>query len=72
MYSSTILNLTLDGGQWSASQTCSFAPWEQIPSIYCIGGWVDLRASLDVMEKKKISCPRQKLNPQSLVAQPVA
>jgi hypothetical protein len=49
LYSSIILNITLDGGQWSALQPCCFATWKQTPSTYCIRGWVELRASLDVM-----------------------
>lgn len=38
---------------------------ERVPIIHCIGGWVCLRASLDIMEMRKISCPCHELNPDS-------
>jgi len=31
--------------------------------IYCIGGWVGHTASLDISEKRKISCPYQDFKP---------
>jgi hypothetical protein len=44
---------------------------ETATSALCIGGWVGTRASLDVMEKIKISFPYQKSNPDSSAAQPL-
>jgi hypothetical protein len=44
------------------------------PLAHCIVGWVGPRASLNVMEKRKITCPYRKSNPggpvRSLVAMP--
>jgi hypothetical protein len=48
MYRSIFLTSALVGGEWSASRTGRFtpgAPW--------IGGWVDPRAGLEDVEKKK-------------------
>jgi hypothetical protein len=35
--------------------------------IHFIGGWVGPIAGLDIMEKRKISCPYWELTPDSLV-----
>jgi hypothetical protein len=37
-----------------------------------MGGWVGLRAGLDIMHKRKISLPYWELMPDSLVAQTIA
>jgi hypothetical protein len=71
-YSSIILNLALDGGDWSASCHCHFSAGEIAPVTHCTEGWVDPKASLDVMEKGKISCPYQESNSDSQVLQPLA
>jgi hypothetical protein len=39
-------------------------PSELVPGTDWIGGWVGLRAGLDAVEKRNISCPCQELNPQ--------
>jgi hypothetical protein len=40
------------GGEWSTSQL------EERIAIACgIGGWVDPKSSLDILEKQKVSCP---------------
>jgi hypothetical protein len=44
------LTLALAGGEWSASHPAHFTPRERTPSTHCIGGWVNLRASLDNVE----------------------
>jgi hypothetical protein len=44
---------TLDGGECSASRPDRLTPGERAPGIYWIGGWVDLRAGLDDLEKRK-------------------
>jgi hypothetical protein len=41
------------GGEWSASRPCRFTLGERAPSTHWIGGWVDLRAGLDYVEKRK-------------------
>jgi hypothetical protein len=43
----------LAGGEWSASRTGLFTPGERAPSTHWIGGWVDPRAGLDDVEKRK-------------------
>jgi hypothetical protein len=53
----SFLTLTLDGGDWSASYTSLFTHRQRVPNVYWIGGWVDSRASLHILEKWKISCP---------------
>jgi hypothetical protein len=45
------LNLTIVGGEWSASCSCHFTTEERAPGTYWIGGWVESRASQDDMEK---------------------
>jgi hypothetical protein len=45
----------LDGGEWLAPCPGCFIPRETAPGTQWIGGWVCLRASLDAMEKLKIS-----------------
>jgi hypothetical protein len=47
------LTLTLVGGEWSASRPGCFTPGERDPGTHWIGGWVDPRASLDDLEKRK-------------------
>jgi hypothetical protein len=60
-YSSThSMTSALDGGEWSASHPGRFTPRERAPGIHCIGGWVDLRAVLHVVVKRKIPIPRRK------------
>jgi hypothetical protein len=65
-YSSTILNLALDGGELSALRFSRFTSGEPALGIHCIGGWVGPRAGLSIMEKRKISCTCQKSNPRFL------
>jgi hypothetical protein len=44
-------------------------PTERVPGTHWIGGWVDPRAVLDAVVKKKIPSPRRESNPD---LQPVA
>jgi hypothetical protein len=45
---------------------------ERVTSTHWIRGWVGSRASLDAVEKRKISCPCQELNPNFSAIQPIA
>jgi hypothetical protein len=62
--------LALDGGEWSPLRPGHFTPRDRAPSTHWIGGWVDLKASLDAVEcRKKSVAPARSL---TLVTQPVA
>jgi hypothetical protein len=51
------LNLTVVGGEWSASRPSCFTPVERAPSIHWIGDQVGPRMGLeDVGEKKILDC----------------
>jgi hypothetical protein len=47
------LTSALDGREWSASRPGRFTPWVIAPDTHWIGGWVDPRAGLDNVEKRK-------------------
>jgi hypothetical protein len=47
------LTSALVGGEWSASRPGRFTPEERAPGTHWIGGWVDLRAGQDDLEKIK-------------------
>jgi hypothetical protein len=47
------LTSALAGGEWSASRPGRFTPWERAPGILWIGGWVDPKAGLDEVERRK-------------------
>jgi hypothetical protein len=54
MYRSTFsLTSALVGGEWSTSLPGRFTPGERAPGTHWIGVWVDLRAGLDDLEKRK-------------------
>jgi hypothetical protein len=58
------LTSTLAGGEWSASSYGRFTPGEKAPGTHWIGGWVDSKAGLDDVEKRKIfPLPGLKLQP---------
>jgi hypothetical protein len=44
----------LDRGEWLASRPGRFTPEERTSGIHWIGGWVDVRAGLDALEKRKV------------------
>jgi hypothetical protein len=46
------LTLALVGDEWSVSRPGCFTPGERAPGTHWIGGWVDLRASLDDVENR--------------------
>jgi hypothetical protein len=59
------LTLALAGGEWSASRSGRFTPGGGAPSTPWIGGWVDPRAGLDDVEKRKfLTLPGLKLRPR--------
>jgi hypothetical protein len=47
------LTSALAGGEWSASRFGRFTPGEKAISTHWRGGWVDPRAGLDNVEKRK-------------------
>jgi hypothetical protein len=58
------LDLALAGGEWSASRPCRFTPGEKAPGTHRIGGWVDPRAGLDdVVKRKFFTLPGLELRP---------
>jgi hypothetical protein len=72
MYSSThSLTSALDGGEWSALRPGRFTPRERAPGTHWIGGWVDPRAILDPVVKRKIPSRRRESNLRTLIVQPV-
>jgi hypothetical protein len=71
-YSSThFLTSALDGDEWLASRPGRFTPGERAPGTHWIGGWVDPRAVLDAVVKRKIPSPRREWNPRTPTVQPV-
>jgi hypothetical protein len=62
----------LDGNEWSASRPCRFTPRERAPDTHWIGGWVDTRAVLDAVVKRKTPSPRRDSNLRTPIVQPVA
>jgi hypothetical protein len=60
------LTSALVGGEWSASRLGSCTPGERAPGIHWIGGWVDPRAGLDDLERRKfLTLPGLELRPLS-------
>jgi hypothetical protein len=53
-YSFTIIDLALDGSEWTASRPGRFTPREIALSTHWIGSWVSPRADLNILEKRKI------------------
>jgi hypothetical protein len=63
VYICVFLTSALDGGEWSASRPGRFTPRERAPRTHWIGDWVDPRADLDLVSKRKIPSPRRESNP---------
>jgi hypothetical protein len=56
--------LALPGGEWSASCPCCFTPRQRASGTHWIGGWLDPRAGLDNVEKRKfLTLPGLELRP---------
>jgi hypothetical protein len=47
------LTSALAGGEWSAPRPCRLTPGGKVPGTDWTGGWVDTRAGLDDVEKRK-------------------
>jgi hypothetical protein len=59
-----VLTSALVGGEWSVSRPCRFTPGEREHGTHWIGGWVDPRACLDNVEKRKfLTLPELELRP---------
>jgi hypothetical protein len=58
------LTSALIGGEWSASHPGRFTPGKRAPRTHWIGSWVDPRAGLDDVEKRKfLTLPGLELRP---------
>jgi hypothetical protein len=57
VYIHIFLTSALVGGDWSTSRPGRFFPGERAPGTHWIGGWVDLRAGLDDLEKRRFLTP---------------
>jgi hypothetical protein len=57
------LTFPLDGSEWSATCSGHFRPCERTPGTHWIGDWLDPRANLDSVVKKKNPCSCQESNP---------
>jgi hypothetical protein len=58
------LTSVLAGGEWSASRPGRFSPGETGTGTHCIRGWVNPRAGLDDVEKRKfLTLPGLELRP---------
>jgi hypothetical protein len=65
------LTSALDGGDLSDSRPGRFSAGERAPGTHWIGGWVDPRAGLNDVEKRKF-WPCRYLNSDPSLVQPVA
>jgi len=56
----------LDGGEWSVSRADRFTSGERAHDTHWIEGWVDSRAGLDAVTKRKNYLPLPKSKPGCL------
>jgi hypothetical protein len=64
VYIHIFLTSALVGGKWPASRPGCFTPRERAPVTHWIGGWVEPRAGLGAVEKRKFwTLPGLKLQP---------
>jgi len=59
------LTSALDGGEWSTSRLGRFTSGERAPGTHRIGGWMDPRAGLVAVVKRKIPQPLRGIEPRS-------
>jgi hypothetical protein len=58
--------------RWSASLLGRSTPRERAPGTHWIGAWVEPRAVLDAVVKRKIPSPRRESNLRTPIVQPIA
>jgi hypothetical protein len=63
VYLQAFLISELDAGEWLASRLGRFALGKRGPGILYIGDWVGPRASLDIVEKRKITAATRNQTP---------
>jgi hypothetical protein len=64
-----LLTSSLVGGELSASRPGRFTPGERAPGTHWIGNWVDIRAGLDDLKKRKfLTLPGLELRPLGRLA----
>jgi hypothetical protein len=64
MYIHIFLTSALVGGEWWPSRPGRFTPGERASGTHWLGGWVDLRAGLDDLEKRQfLTLPGLELRP---------
>jgi hypothetical protein len=68
----TFFTSALDRSERSASRPGRFIPMERVPGTRWIRGWMQPRAILDAVVKRKISSPRREWNPRTPIVQPVS
>ena len=56
------LTLERDTGEWLTSCPSHFIPRARAPDTHSVGGWLGIRVSLDVLEKRKILTPAWNLS----------
>jgi hypothetical protein len=66
------LTSALAGGEWSASRPGRFTPGKRASGTNWIGSWVDTRACLDDVEKRKFLTTHWDSNSDLSVVRPVA
>jgi hypothetical protein len=69
VYIHIFLISALIGGEWLVSRSCRFTPLERAPGTHSVGGWVNPRARLEDVEKRKfLTLPGLELRPLYLPA----
>ena len=63
----TFLTLALDGDEWSALHH-----WGFTPGTHFTVGWVGPGAGVDILERRKITCPCRELKCDASVIQTIA
>jgi len=59
-YLHSVFVLSLREGEWT--KICCFTPRKRNPCTDSLGGWLGLRADLDILEKREVLCLRWELN----------
>jgi hypothetical protein len=62
-----LVTWALDGYKWSGSHSGPFKPQEKYHDINWIVNWAELKAGLDVVQKRKICYPYRESNPDFTV-----